>query len=97
MNLYSRKETVSAAKVNFAGALCVLGWLAVASVMLDALKEQIALKLVILVVWLAVGFVGYLAYKRKHRELLNHTSQANITKFNLSALYHLITKREQDK
>ena len=93
MKLYSKEETKSAAKTNFIGALGVLIWLGVASLLLAGAKESSIIFILALIAWIGLGVIAYIKFKAENRAKLECTSQANITKFNLSAIYHVFFRK----
>ena len=93
MKLYSKDETKGGVKTNLLGAIGVLAWLAVASFLLSLAKEGSLIFALSLVVWFGVGAILYAKFKAKNRKQLEYTSKENITRFNLSALYHSLFRK----
>ena len=93
MKLYSKEETKRAATTNVIGAVGVLAWLGVASYLVVPAKEGNLLFIFGLTGWFGVGVILYAKFRAANKKQLAFTSHENITRFNLSILYHLIFRR----
>ena len=93
MKLYTKEETKTAARINIFGAIGVLVWLGVASVLLAGAKQESIGYTLALPAWIGLGLVAYIKFKAANRAQLDCTSPENITRFNVSALYHALFRK----